>query len=73
MKQQLCLNMHVSDLDRARLCAESLGLQVEAYILLASHLVTTAALSGSSTVAIPEGLLTTANHSANGPSACEKI
>lgn len=58
-KKNVNIGMHVADLDNARACAERLGVALEDYILLATHAVNTAVLSGAPTVQVPLGSAST--------------
>lgn len=54
-KQHLAIDMHGADFECARASADQLGIGLEAYILLATHLVSTAVLSGTPTMQVPSG------------------
>lgn len=58
-KLHLDIGMHVADLERARVCADKLGVGLEDYVLLATHVVNTAVLSGTSTAQVPPSSATT--------------
>ncbi|WP_342051246.1 MULTISPECIES: hypothetical protein [unclassified Cupriavidus] len=58
-KEKVNISMHVADLENARACAEQLGVALEDYILLATHAVNMAVLSGKTTVQVPPGLTAT--------------